>query len=451
MNKPAAGGVAETQIGRRLLFIYALPAVPLAALGLPLYSLVPTYYTETIGLPIASVGWALLLVRLFDAITDPLAGYIADRINPPFGRRRLLFLLSLPIAALSALMLYWPADGAGVAWLAIWGMLTSLGFTLAVVPYSAWGAELVADYHGRTRLTSAREGMTLAGTLIAIVLPFAIGFEQQGFSGLAVLGVTIAIALPLFGGLTIWIVPEPANLTRKPLPLREALSCLGSNKPFLRLIAAFFLNGLANGIPATLFLYFVSARLQLPDMRGPLLFLYFLSAVAGIPLAAWAARRLGKHRTWALAMIIACVIFSAAPMLPPGALLPFALLCASTGLLLGFDLTLPPSIQADVIDADTAVSGDQRSGFYFAAWGLATKLSLAAGVGAVFPLLGFFGFDPATGAKNSANALFALAVIYAWVPVGLKLGAIALMWHFPLDETAQKELQSRIRPETRPE
>ena len=446
MNKPATGGGAETQISRRMLLAYALPAAPLAALGLPLYSLVPTYYTETLGLPIASVGWVLLLVRLVDAITDPLAGYAADRINPRFGRRRLLFLLSLPIAAVSALMLYWPADGAGVVWLAIWGMLTSLGFTLAVVPYSAWGAELVADYHGRTRLTSVREGLTLVGTLIAIVLPFAIGFERQGFSGLALLGITVAVSLLVFGGLTVWIVPEPANLTREPLPLREALSCLSRNRPFLRLIAAFFLNGLANGIPATLFLYFVSARLQLPDMRGPLLFLYFFSAVAGIPLAAWTAQRLGKHRAWAMAMIFACAIFSAAPILPPGALVPFALICASTGLLLGFDLTLPPSIQADVIDADTAVSGDQRSGFYFAAWGLATKLSLAAGVGTVFPLLGFFGFDPAKAAQNSATALLALAVIYAWVPVGLKLGAIALMWYFPLDEKAQKKLQSRIHP-----
>lgn len=445
MNKPATGGAAEAQISRRMLLAYALPAAPLAALGLPLYSLVPTYYTETLGLPIASVGWALLLVRLVDAITDPLAGYAADRINPGFGRRRQLFLMALPVAAVSALMLYWPAEGAGISWLAFWGMLTSLGFTLAVVPYSAWGAELVGDYHGRTRLTSAREGLTLAGTLIAIVLPFAIGFEEKGFSGLAVLGIAVAVMLLAFGALTVWIVPEPANLTRKPLPLREALSFIGRNRPFLRLIAAFFLNGLANGIPATLFLYFVSARLQLPDMRGPLLFLYFLSAIAGIPLAALAARKMGKHRAWAIAMIAACAVFSVTPLLQAGALISFATICAITGLLLGFDLSLPASIQADVIDADTAVSGDQRSGFYFAAWGLATKLSLAVGVGIVFPTLGFFGFDPAPGFQNGTTALFALAVTYAWVPIALKLVAVALMWNFPLDEAAQAALQDRIR------
>ncbi len=445
MSEKPTGGEAQMPISRRMLLVYALPAMPLAALGLPLYSLVPTYYSETLGLPIAVVGWALLLVRLFDAVSDPLVGYAADRIRPAFGRRRLLFVISLPVAALSAFMLYWPPADAGISWLTVWGMLVSLGFTLAVVPYSAWGAELVEDYHGRTRLTSMRETLTLVGTLIAIVLPFAIGFEQKGLSGLAVLGAVVAVMLLAFGSLTVWLVPEPPDRTREVLPLGNALVFLSRNRPFRRLIAAFFLNGLANGIPATLFLYFVSARLQLPDMRGPLMFLYFLSAIAGVPLAALAAKRLGKHRAWAIAMLAACAIFAAAPLLSAGSLIPFALICAATGLLLGFDLALPPSIQADVIDADTAVSGDQRSGFYFAAWGLATKLSLALGVGIVFPLLGLFGFAPASGAHNNAAALFALAVIYAWVPIVLKLSAVALMWNFPLAENTQKQLRARIQ------
>ena len=59
---------------------------------------------------------------------------------------------------------------------------------------------------------------------------------------------------------------------------------MAANGPFMRLIAAYFINGLANGIPATLFLYFVSQMLGAPDMRGPLLFLYFLAGLVGVPL-----------------------------------------------------------------------------------------------------------------------------------------------------------------------
>jgi glycoside/pentoside/hexuronide:cation symporter, GPH family len=428
-----------------LRLAYCLPAAPLAALGLPLFALVPTFYTETIGLPLAQVGLVLLFIRILDAVSDPLIGVVADRYRPAFGRRRLVFALSLPVAAVAALMLYSPPPGAGLLWLGFWGCALSLGFTLATVPYAAWGAELVTGYRERSDLTSLREGLTLVGTLIAIVVPFAIGMAPgDPVSGLAVLGIIIAISLPVSGLLAIWLVPEPIETSTRRLALKDSLGHLWRNRPFLRLLLAFFLNGFANGIPATLFLYFVSDRLGLPEARGPLLFLYFLFAIAGVPLSALAVRALGKHRAWCRAMLLACGVFVITPFLPPGSLYAFAAICAITGLLLGFDLAIPPAIQADVIDNDTAVSGEQRSGLYFAAWGLATKLALAAGVGLVFPILAFFGFDPSAGAQNTPTALDALAVAYAFIPVALKLAAIALMWHFPLDEAAQGALRARI-------
>lgn len=440
-DRPAPGkGFAVTRLVR---LAYALPAGPLAALGLPLYALVPTYYTETLGLPLAAVGFALLIVRLVDALSDPAVGVFADRFRPAFGRRRFLFAVSLPLSALAALMLYWPPADATTLWLLGWGTALSLGLTLTTVPYSAWGAELVSDYQGRTGLAALREGTTLIGILIAITLPFGVGMEKgAAISGLAVLGIAVAITLPLSGLIALLLVPEPADRSVSKLSLRQSLGHLAENRPFLRLLAAYFLNGFANGIPATLFLYFVSDRLALPDARGPLLFLYFLFGIGGVPSAAWAAGRFGKHRAWCMAMIAACIAFVFAPLLPAGSFLTFGVICALTGLMLGFDLSLPPAIQADVIDADTDRSGEQRSGLYFAAWGLATKLSLAAGVGLIFPLLAAFGFQP--GTQNDAEALFALAVLYAWIPIALKLAAIALMWNFPLDEAAHRILRKRI-------
>jgi Na+/melibiose symporter-like transporter len=138
------------------------------------------------------------------------------------------------------------------------------------------------------------------------------------------------------------------------------------------------------------------------------------------------------------------VIFALAGFLDAGDVLPFAVICAATGVLLGFDLALPPSIQADVIDHDTASSGEQRSGFYFAAWSLATKLSLALSVGIVFPVLAWSGFD-GTGSQNMPQAALAtLSALYAWFPILPKAAAIAVMWNFPLGEDAQRDLRLRI-------
>lgn len=444
-----AGQTASPPLSR--IIAYGLPAVPLAALTLPLYILVPTFYAEAIGLSLAATGTALLVVRLFDAINDPLIGVLADRMRTPFGRRRTLFAASLPICAVAAVMLFWPPVDAGAPYLTGWGAVLSLGYTAAVIPFYAWGAEMAGSYRARSTITGWRESLTLVGTLLAIALPFALDLDDAaGFHGLALLGVAVAVALPLLGILAVWRVPEPAEFTRAAVPWRQGLNHLWANRPFRRLIVAFFLNGLANGIPATLFLFFVADYLGAEAMRGPLLFLYFACGVAGVPLAAWASRKIGKHRAWSLGMIAACLIFVPVPLLSEGDVAAFAVICAATGLLVGFDLAIPPAIQADVIDVDTAASGEQRSGLYFAAWGLTTKLSLALAVGLAFPLLGAFGFEAGAGPAQGSTPLMALAMIYALVPVCLKLSAIALMWNFPLDEARQSELRRTIEASVSP-
>lgn len=188
-------------------------------------------------------------------------------------------------------------------------------------------------------------------------------------------------------------------------------------------------------------------------MRGPLLSAYFLCAVLGIPFALWLASTFGKHRTWSSAMLAACIVFFFAGFLGPGDIFAFAVICVLTGFLLGFDLVLPPAIQADVIDYDTAQSGEQRTGVYFALWGLATKLSLALGVGLAFPVLSWAGFVADSSAANPDFALDALSVLYAWCPIAPKLAAILIMWNFPIDERVQRALCEQINgsllPQTR--
>lgn len=428
---------------RSTLVAYALPVLPLAALTLPLYVLVPTFYSETLGLPLAAVGAALLIVRIFDAVNDPLIGWMADRWRPIFGRRRSLFLLSLPVTIVAVVMLFWPPVGAGAFYLGVWGAVLTIGYTATVLPYTAWGAELAGNYAERSQVAAFRESLTLVGTLIAIALPFAIGFaDATRLHGLAILGLTMGSLLLVLGGLVVAMVPEPVEYSVADVPLLSGLLHMSRNRPFVRLITAYFMNGLANGIPATLFLYFVSDRLQMPEMRGPLLFVYFLAGIAGIPLAVRLADRVGKHRAWCYAMIANSILFGFVPLLDEGALILFGAICIGTGICLGFDLSLPASIQADVIDVDTAASGAQRSGLYFAAWSLATKLSLALGVGIVFPLLDRFDFVP--GGDNGETALVALVSLYVWLPVMLKVVAIMLMWNFPLGEAEQRVLRSSI-------
>jgi GPH family glycoside/pentoside/hexuronide:cation symporter len=434
------------EVSWRTLIAYALPGLPLAALTLPLYVIIPTVYTETLGLSLATVGAILLVVRIIDGILDPIIGWYADRWKGPYGRRKTWFALSLPLTTFAAIMIFTPSEDSGAGYLLLWSVALSIGYTATYLSFSSWGAELSTTYNGRDRISAMREGVIILGTLVATAMPALqniISMERQD-EGLLLLALFIGIGLPLFGAITLWQVPEPEDRSTKAiLPLREGLKAMRENKPFLRLIIAFLINGIANGLPATLFLYFVSEKLQAPEMRGPILFSYFLAGMIAIPLWAWVSTKIGKHKSWCFAMIVACIAFVFAPFMGPDDLTVFFIIAIITGSCVGADLFLPASIQADVVDEDTASSGSQRTGFYFAAWALVTKMALALAAGLAFPVLELTGFDP-EAAQQSEISLWTLGILYAWIPVAFKLVAIWLMWSFPLDAEKLKNLSSKI-------
>ncbi|MDH4440917.1 MAG: MFS transporter, partial [Rhizobium sp.] len=259
------------------LALYALPALPLAAIALPFYIVVPTFYADNFGISLAAIGVLLLAIRMIDAVTDPIFGWLSDRVRSRFGRRRFFFAISTPLTALSAFMLFWPPVDAGLVYLGLWGVALSIGATWSLLPYTAWGAELATGYQARVRLSGWRESATLIGSLLAITLPFVGGLDTAtGFHGLAWLAVFIAIVLPLAAAISVSTVPEPTDLSTRRLSLKEGAAHLRRNGPFLRLASAFLLNSFANAVPASLFIYFVGQRLGAPDFQGPLLFTYFL-------------------------------------------------------------------------------------------------------------------------------------------------------------------------------
>jgi GPH family glycoside/pentoside/hexuronide:cation symporter len=157
--------------------------------------------------------------------------------------------------------------------------------------------------------------------------------------------------------------------------------------------------------------------------------IYFVSAIAAIPLWQACSRRIGKHRSWCWAMVSACAAFIVVPVIPEGGFALFAIVCVVTGMALGADLALPPAIQADVLDYQQLRSGQAQAGLQFALWGMSTKLALAAAVGLALPGLEAAGFD---AAAPDAEGRFALTVIYALVPVVIKISAILVVWRFPL-------------------
>jgi Na+/melibiose symporter-like transporter len=431
------------QVDRATLLAYALPGLPIAMVGLPLYIYLPAFYAVDLGLGLGVVGAVLLAARLWDIVVDLGIGELSDRIHTRFGRRRPWLVLSLPVICLAVELLFRPVAPVTWQYLLIWTMALYLGWTMFLLPYGAWGAELSTDYHERSRIAGSRETASVLGTLVAVTLPALIGGDQG--DALNALALAILTLLPPAVAIAVATVSEPPPGPYQRQSLVEGYRVLARNRPFRRLILAYLFNGIANGLPATLFLMFVQYRLKSPGWAGVLLLEYFLLGIASVPLWVMASRRLGKHRAWTLAMAIACLAFAVVPFIPEGGVVWFALVCVVTGLCLGADLALPSSMWADVVDWDTAEMGTERAGLLFALWGVATKLALALAVGIAFPLLEMFGFVPGGAERaGSDGGLFALAVLYAWVPVAFKAAAGILIFRFEIDADTQAGLRRRI-------
>jgi GPH family glycoside/pentoside/hexuronide:cation symporter len=398
------------------LFVYALLGLPLAFVALPIYVHLPKLYAD-FGLSLGQIGAVLLAARVWDAIIDPLIGAWGDR----HGSRRASILLAVPLLIAGYFGLLAPPSGfVGAGWLLLMLLIVYLGYSLASVNHHAWGAELSADPLQRTRITAAREGCALLGVLLAAVLPGLLA-PTLG-AGLMRLAWVFATVMLLSAAL-LWRVP---HMPRQPA-LRESglYAALGSAR-FRRLLVVFAVSGIAAAIPASLVLFFVADVLGAEAQSGVFLGIYFLAGAAGLPFWVWLARLRGKRFAWGAGMALAVVVFVWAGTLGAGDVMAFAMICALSGLALGADLALPPSLLADLIGREQGGAGS-----YFGWWNFTAKLNLALAAGLGLPLLGWLGYVP--GEKGGQGVL-ALAWVYAGVPAVLKLLALALLWRQGLHE-----------------
>lgn len=449
---------APTQKSRLYIWLYALPNLPLAFPTLPVFVMLPTFYAQDMGLGLGVTGLVLALTRLTDVVTDPVIGFLSDRVPTPWGRRKPWMALGGIMAGVAFYHLVLPPESAGIWHLALWSIVLYLGWTMVAVPYAAWGAELSNDYMERTRITSVREAAMLVGVVLAGAAPFMVEAFALDIDPIVLL---CAMTL-LIGGPTllcvIALVPRTfiAETSFKQAPATTTLSIaalkeLWRNAVFKRLVAAWFINGVAVGLPAALFPLFLEHVLGVSDtQQGLLIFLYFAFGILSLPLWLWLSARHGKHRVWVWAMALASMAFLAVPTLSMGDWVAFAIICMMTGAALGADLALPPAMQADVVDYHAWRTGEKRAGLAFAIWSMMTKAALALSIGLGFQVLEMSPFDSSLPVGDPNQVLWPLVALYALLPVALKLIAMWLVWSYPLTPHRYAAIQNRLQRRSPP-
>jgi GPH family glycoside/pentoside/hexuronide:cation symporter len=138
---------------------------------------------------------------------------------------------------------------------------------------------------------------------------------------------------------------------------RSGIRLMLSNKPYLCILACYFVNGISNAFPVTLLFFYVKQVIERPDWTAIYLAVYFTAAIVGTPIWMFVANRLGKHVAWRYALILAILAFSGVPFLGSGDTIPFLFVAMVAGITLGADLAMPAPMLADVVDQDVLETG----------------------------------------------------------------------------------------------
>jgi glycoside/pentoside/hexuronide:cation symporter, GPH family len=395
---------------------YGFLGLPLAFVALPLYVILPNHYASEFGVPLAWLGAVLLAARLLDALADPLIGRGADRLLARSTRPAWWVIAAAAVVlALGFRALFFPAvqGTEALLWWCAGGLLiTYLSFSVVAVLHQAWGARLGGNEAQRARIVAWREGLALAGVLVASVLPTLAGLGPTSL----VFALTLAVGVVLLRS-----APTPP-----PSPAGQAAVGLGlpfASVAFRRLLLVYLVNGIASAVPATLVLFFIRDRLQAAAFEPLFLASYFAAGALSIPLWVRLVGRLGLARTWLVSMGLAVAVFIWAAALGAGDVAAFTAVCVLSGAALGADLTLPGALLTGVIQQ--AGHSARAEGAYFGWWNFATKLNLALAAGAALPLLQAWGYAPGS---RDPQALTALTLAYCLLPVALKSLAALLLY-----------------------
>ncbi len=404
-NKPLKGNSR-----RRLMFFYSLgdAGTGLAATQLGFY-LFP-FFTGTAGLPAFIAGSLLMIIKVWDAINDPLIGWLSDHTQSRWGPRLPWMIgASFPLGiSLSAMWWVPPGDIAQkTTYYIFMALLLMTAYTSVNLPYAALSTELTEETNVRTRLNAARfTGSIVAGLSGLIIAAKMLSGGANGFESMGKATGTIATIATL---ISCWGLAPFAKKARKPVgqtePFRLQIKRIVQNKRFLQVIALYLLLWCGLQLMQTVSLIYLEQVIQVPKELSKWIPIPFqISALLGLQVWSLYSNRFGRLKALYLGgglWIAACLIAMVLPPLHSGFTLDSLysseslklFLLIGTIMFVGFGAStaylIPWSLLPDAIDADP----EKPAGIYTAWMVLIQKLGIGLSVQLLGLLLSFAGYQ----------------------------------------------------------
>lgn len=416
----------------------------------------PFFFTNIFGLTVADAGALMLLARLFDVVTDPLMGAIADRTKSRWGTYRpWLIFGAIPLGVVFALLLYTPdlgPEGRRVYAYALY-LLMMVVYTAVNVPYGSLLGVMTDDANERNQFSSFR---MVGAYAMGFITLFSFPYLQKLVGGTpahqyAVLGAVLG-GLAALGTLACGLLTkerlEPVRAEKFSL---KPFADLFRNKPWIYLtligICTNFFNGFRYAVAAYLFEYCMHGDVTVSGLIiNYTVFMMFGEAVCMIfgglapRFTQWVGSKKKAFGWAALLCAVSSILFFFIPMDPAWIWVMVAnVIITSVGI--GIYSPLLWSMYADVADYATEKNGTSSTGLIFSSGTMAQKFGSAISGALVALLLGAAGLlssqDPITGdtvvtITNEASVQTMVWSLFSLFPAGIALLILLLLRLYPI-------------------
>lgn len=440
----------------------------------------PFFYSNIFGLSLAHAGTLVLVTKLYDAVSDPVMGLIADRTNTRWGKYRpYLLWIAIPFAVAGVLAFFTPQTD-NYTFKHVYAYVTYIlmmtVYTAINVPYGAMLGVMTDDSREKSVFSSFRMFFAFIGSFIAMgsfepllklrqsimgTLPaewtLADSTPADWTIAVSVIGIVCAVLFILSFVMTRERVTE-AEMAKEPVKensdetaktsVAEDLKALVANGPWWMLlgggIAILLFNCVRGGAAA----YYFADVLGTNAIFTLALFLTVgeISQLVGVVVTVPVSEKIGKKATFLLVLVAVTVLSIIVAFLPETPAGMWALLVSQILICIAIGINSPLlwSMFADVADYSELKNGRASIGLIFSSSSMAQKFGAAFGSAIVLWVLMAFGYDNAKGAVQTPEALATIKALISWIPAIGSAAGIAIMLGYPLTDKKMSEIHQKL-------
>ena len=429
----------------------------------------PFFYSNIFGISLVDAGILMLVTRIWDAVSDPMMGILADRTSTKWGKYRPYLLWIAPLFSIAGILLFTTPDwsyGAKLIWAYVTYIIMMTVYTAINVPYGAMLGVMTDDSNEKTVFSSFRMFFAYGGSFISLfcwepLCELFGGYDTTGGWFWAMVSVAVACFVMF---IICFMYTREHLKTVSTVSVGSDISSLMKNKPWWLLIGAALCFNLFNTVRGSAVAYFfqdiipVDAAIiifatPIAFYGGLFLGVGEVSNMLGVSITVPISNKLGKKTTFILvnaSLVVMSIAFYFVPSTPMGYWI-MLIMQILISILTGIMSPLVWSMYADVSDFAELEFKTASTGLIFSSSSMAQKFGGAIGGSAVVWLLSGFGYITDAQVLKSglvtqpAEALECLRWLMSFIPAGVAFVSMCIVYFYPLTTERIRDINDKLK------